>query len=73
MLPRRAPVTPTAMDPGLLEEIPYADDILPGLPPALKTRLLAAFDITVFWNKPGSQATVRTTRPWCLWGLWDTP
>ncbi len=33
-------------------------DILPGLPPALKARLLAAFDLQVLWNKPGSQATV---------------
>jgi hypothetical protein len=47
------------MDPTLLDEIPYAGDILPDLAPALKTRLLAAFDITTSWNKPGSQATVR--------------
>ena len=51
--------TPTAMDPTLLDEIPYAGDVLPGLPLALKTRLLAAFDITVLWNKPGNQVTVR--------------
>jgi site-specific DNA recombinase len=51
--------TPTAMDPALLDEIPYAGDVLPGLPLALKTRLLAAFDITVLWNKPGNQVTVR--------------
>jgi len=51
--------TPTAMDPTLLDEIPYADDILPDLPPALKTRLFDAFDITVVWNKPDNQATVR--------------
>jgi hypothetical protein len=50
---------PTAMDPTLLDEIPYAGNILPGLPPALKARLLAAFDITISWNKPGNQATVR--------------
>ncbi len=37
---------------------PLAGDILPGLPPALKARLLAAFDLQVLWNKPGSQATV---------------
>ncbi|MGB6612580.1 MAG: hypothetical protein WBE95_00755, partial [Trebonia sp.] len=51
--------TPTAMDPALLDEIPYAGDILLDLPLALKARLLAAFDITVFWNKPGNQVTVR--------------
>jgi hypothetical protein len=28
-------------------------DILPGLPPALKTRLFAAFDLEGLWNKPG--------------------
>ena len=51
--------TPTAMDPALLDEIPYAGDILLDLPLALKARLLAAFDITVVWNKPGNQVTVR--------------
>jgi hypothetical protein len=33
----------------LPDEIPYAGDILPKLQ-ALKTRLLAAFDISVFWT-----------------------
>jgi hypothetical protein len=28
-------------------------------PPALKARLLAAFDVTILWNKPANQATVR--------------
>jgi hypothetical protein len=28
------------------------------LPPRLKARLFAAFDISVLWNKPGKQATV---------------
>ena len=51
--------TPAAMDPALLDEIPYAGDILLDLPLALKARLLAAFDITVIWNKPGDQVTVR--------------
>jgi hypothetical protein len=32
--------------------------VLPGLPPALKARLLDAFDIQILWNKPGRQATV---------------
>ena len=35
-----------------------AGDILPGLPPALKTRLFEAFDLQILWNKPGRQATV---------------
>ena len=50
--------TPRAADPAILDEIPYAGDIVPQLPPALKARLLAAFDITIVWNKPGHQATV---------------
>ena len=29
------------------------------LPPRLKARLFHVFDISVLWNKPGSQATVR--------------
>ncbi|WP_300604692.1 recombinase family protein [Trebonia sp.] len=49
---------PRPADPALLEEIPYAGDILPALPPALKARLFAAFDLTVLWNKPDGQATV---------------
>jgi hypothetical protein len=28
------------------------------MPPALKARLFAAFDITILWNKTGGQATV---------------
>ncbi len=49
---------PRAADPAILDEIPYAGDILPDLPPALKARLFAAFDLSVLWNKPGNQATV---------------
>ena len=33
-------------------------DILPGLPPGLKARLFAAFDLEILWNKPGQQVTV---------------
>ena len=51
-------VTPQAADPTLLDELPLAGDILPGLDPALKARLFAAFDLQVLWNKPGRQATV---------------
>jgi hypothetical protein len=43
--------TPRAADPSLLDELPYLGDILPGLPPALKTRLFDTFDLTVTWNK----------------------
>ena len=53
-----AAATPRAADPALLDELPLAGDILPGLPPELKARLLDAFDIQVLWNKPGRQATV---------------
>jgi site-specific DNA recombinase len=49
---------PAAADPSLLDRLPLAGDILCGLPPALKARLFAAFDIEVLWNKPGQQATV---------------
>jgi hypothetical protein len=49
---------PAAADPALLDQLPLAGGVLPGLPPALKARLLAAFDIEVLWNKPGQQATV---------------
>ena len=50
--------TPKAADPSLLDELPLAGDILPGLDPGLKARLFAAFDLQILWNKPGRQATV---------------
>jgi site-specific DNA recombinase len=53
-----AATTPKAADPTLLEELPLAGDILPGLPPDLKTRLFDAFDLQILWDKPGGQATV---------------
>ncbi len=53
-----AKTTPAAADPALLDQLPVLGDILPGLPPALKARLLAAFGLQVLWNKPGQQATV---------------
>jgi len=49
---------PKAADPTLLDELPLAGDILPGLDPALKARLFAAFDLQILWNKPAKQATV---------------
>jgi site-specific DNA recombinase len=49
---------PAAADPALLDQLPLAGDILPGLPPALKARLLAVFDIEVLWNRADRQATV---------------
>jgi hypothetical protein len=42
----------------LLEELPLAGDILPGLDPGLKAALFDAFDLQILWNKTGSQATV---------------
>jgi site-specific DNA recombinase len=50
--------TPKAVDPTLLDQLPLAGDILPGLDPARKARLFHAFDLQVLWNKPGRQATV---------------
>jgi hypothetical protein len=51
-------VTPKAADTTLLDELPLAGDILPGMPDGLKARLLTAFDIQILWNKPGRQVTV---------------
>ena len=53
-----AAATPKAADTTLLEELPLAGDILPGLPADLKARLFDAFDLQILWNKPGQQATV---------------
>ena len=53
-----AKTAPAAADPALLDELPLLGDILPGLPPALKARLFAAFDLDILWNKPGQQVTV---------------
>ena len=52
---------PRAADPAILDEVPYAGDILPDLPPDLKARLFAAFDLSILWNKPMAQATVTVT------------
>ena len=56
-----AAATPRAADPALLDELPYCQDILDGLPPALKARLFAAIDLSILWNKTGSQVTVYAT------------
>ena len=52
---------PRAADPDILEELPYCQDILNDLPPALKARLFAAIDLNVLWNKTGGQVTVYAT------------
>jgi hypothetical protein len=44
-----------------LDELPYCEDILSGLPPSLKARLFAALDLNVLWNKTGGQVTVYAT------------
>jgi hypothetical protein len=49
---------PKAADVTLLDELPMAGDILPGLTPELKAGLFQAFDLQVLWNKPGRQVTV---------------
>ncbi len=51
-------IVPQAADLSLLDLLPAAGDVLPGLDPGVKARLFAAFDLEVLWNKPGSQATV---------------
>ncbi len=43
--------TPQAADPTLLDELPLAGDILPGLDPSLKARLFAA-DLQILWKPP---------------------
>jgi hypothetical protein len=43
----------------LLDRLPLAGDVLPRLSPRLKARLFQVFDITVLWNKPARQVTVR--------------
>ena len=53
-----AQTSPQAADLTLLDQLPLAGDILPGLDPDLKARLYQAFDLQVLWNKPGRQATV---------------
>lgn len=53
-----AVATPKAADTTLLDQLPFAGDILPGLPPDLKARLFDVFDLQILWNKPGQQATV---------------
>jgi site-specific DNA recombinase len=50
--------TPRAADTSLLDELPLAGDILPGMPPELKARLFDAFDLTILWNKQDRQATI---------------
>jgi site-specific DNA recombinase len=53
-----ATTTPQATDTTLLDRLPLAGDVLPRLSPRLKARLLAAFDVSILWNKPARQATV---------------
>jgi site-specific DNA recombinase len=54
-----AKTTPAAADTGLLDQLPLAGDVLPRLPPRLKAKLFATFDLSILWNKPGQQVTVR--------------
>jgi hypothetical protein len=53
-----AQVTPKAADTTLLDQLPLAGDILPGLPDNLKAQLFAAVDLQILWDKTGRQATV---------------
>jgi hypothetical protein len=52
---------PKAADPAIIDEVPYAGDIIPTLPPALKARLFAVSDLAILWNKDKTQATVSVT------------
>jgi hypothetical protein len=54
-----AKTTPAAAHTALLDQLPLAGDVLPRLTPRLKAKLFAAFDLSILWNKPASQVTVR--------------
>jgi site-specific DNA recombinase len=49
---------PKAADTTLLDQLPYAGDILPRLPDPLKAKLFALFDLVILWNKPARQVTI---------------
>ncbi len=53
-----AMTVPAPADPALLDQLPLAGDVLPRLPPRLRTLLFQAFDLEVLWNKADRQATV---------------
>ena len=53
-----ATAVPRAADTTLLDQLPLAGDVLPGLAPDIKARLFAAFNLEVLWNKPDRQVTV---------------
>jgi hypothetical protein len=57
-LRKHAKTTPAAADTSLLDELPLAGDVLPRLPPRLRAMPLAAFDISITWNKTAGQTTV---------------
>jgi hypothetical protein len=60
-----AATTPRAADITLLDQLPLAGTVLPGLAPDLKARLFAAFDLQILWNKPGRQAAVHAEATLC--------
>jgi hypothetical protein len=51
----------TGNDPSLLDQLPVADDILPGLPDRIKEALFNAFDIQVLYRDDTHQATIWVT------------
>jgi hypothetical protein len=53
-----AKTTPHAADTSLLDRLPLAGDVLPAMPPQIKARLFAIFDISILWNKADRQVTV---------------
>jgi hypothetical protein len=54
-----AKTAPHAPDTTLLDRLPLPGDVLPEMPPQIKARLFAIFDVSIFWNKTGRQGTVR--------------
>ena len=53
-----AKTVPHAADTSLLDRLPLAGDVLPEMPPRIKARLFAIFDIAIHWNKADRQVTV---------------
>jgi hypothetical protein len=49
---------PKAAAPALLDELPLAGDVVPGLDPVLKAPLFGAFDLQVLWDKTNAQVPV---------------
>jgi hypothetical protein len=60
--PHRQPASqPAADDPGLIEELPYAPELLAGAPAELRARIYAAFQVHALYRAQQHQATITAT------------